>query len=225
MAKSKEKIIARGLRRKGISIRDIAKKLNVSKGSVSHWCADIELTKIQLQKLHEQMMRGSYSGRLKGTLIQKERKRKKIEYYKIKGKEDIDQLDKQELFLTGVALYWGEGSKKNPGVRFYNSDPLVANFMMQWFRKILKIPDERFQMYISVNEIHNKRLKEINSYWAKITKIPIKQFRNPILLKARNKKIYENFSEHYGTLCIRISKSTDLFYQIKGWIDALSTAV
>lgn len=44
MAKFKEKIKARELRHRGESIKDIARKLKVSKGSVSRWCRDIELT-------------------------------------------------------------------------------------------------------------------------------------------------------------------------------------
>lgn len=225
MAKSKEKIRARSLRKKGVSIREIAKKLKASKGSISRWCNDIVLSKKQIEKLHEQMVKGSYQGRLKGAHIQKERKRSKIEFYKVNGKKDICSLKNRELFLAGVSLYWGEGSKKSPAVRFYNSDPLAVRFMMQWFRKILKISNSRFQMYVSVNNIHNERLAEINKYWARITKVPVAQFRKPILLKIKNKKVYENFLDHYGTLCIRISKSTDLFYQIKGWIEALSKAV
>jgi transcriptional regulator with XRE-family HTH domain len=225
MAKSKEKIRARSLRRKGVSIREIAKKLKTSKGSVSRWCNDIVLSKKQIEKLHEQMVKGSYQGRLKGAHIQKERKKAKIKFFKVNGKKDICSLKNRELFLAGISLYWGEGSKKSPAVRFYNSDFLAIRFMMQWFRKILKISDDRFQIYVSINDIHKERTKEIIEYWSKITKVPIEQFRKPILLKVQNKKVYENFSEHYGTLCIRISKSTDLFYQIKGWIEALSMAV
>jgi len=224
MAKSKEKIKARGLRKKGFSIREIAKKIRVSRGSVSLWCHDITLTEKQIKKLHEQMVRGSYSGRLKGTLIQKKRKQDKIDYYLKKGEEDIADIGYKEIFIAGVALYWGEGSRKNPGVRFFNSDPLVIKFMMRWFRESIKIPNERFQMYININIIHRKRLREVINYWADLTGISKKQFRKPTLLKIKNKKVYENFSQHYGTLCIRIAKSTDLFYQIKGWIKALGEA-
>lgn len=44
MAKVKEKQQVLLLRRKGESIKDIAKKLYVSKGSVSLWCQEIVLT-------------------------------------------------------------------------------------------------------------------------------------------------------------------------------------
>ena len=50
MAKSKEKLHARQLRKKGLSIKNIAQKLSVSPGSVSIWCSDIVLTKDQIKK-------------------------------------------------------------------------------------------------------------------------------------------------------------------------------
>lgn len=223
MAKSKKKIEARNLRKNGLSIKEIAEKIKVSKSSVSIWCADIELTKGQIEKLYEQMVRGGYSGRLKGARIQRENKKKKIRYFSKKGKHDIKQIKKRELFMAGLALYWGEGSKKDPRVRFYNSDPKIIGFIMKWFREILNIAEDRFIMYVTINRIHKERLNDVCEYWSKITNIPTKQFRKPILIKAKNEKIYENYFQHYGTLCIRITKSSELFYQIMGWLNALGS--
>jgi hypothetical protein len=76
-------------------------------------------------------------------------------------------------------------------------------------------------MYTTINEIHKGRLDEVNKYWSQISGIPIEQFRKPILIKAKNKKVYENFNQHYGTLCIGIAKSTDLYYKILGWLRGL----
>ena len=39
------------LRRKGISLGDIAAKVGISKGTASKWCSEIELTKLQKLKL------------------------------------------------------------------------------------------------------------------------------------------------------------------------------
>ncbi|OGI27083.1 MAG: hypothetical protein A2359_02260 [Candidatus Moranbacteria bacterium RIFOXYB1_FULL_43_19] len=224
MAKSKEQFLARNLRKKGLSIKEIAEKLNVSKSSASLWCSDIQLTEEQTQKLHTKMIRGSYKGRMVGAKLQKEKKRKRIEECLRKARKDIYALRKRELFIAGLALYWGEGSKSSSGVRFHNSDPAAIQFAMNWFRKSLKVERERFLMYVNINEIHKARLREVVKYWSKITKVSASQFRKPILIKAKNKKFYENFSHHYGTLSIRIAKSSDLLYQILGWIEALNEA-
>ncbi len=221
MAKSKEQIKARNLRKKGVSIRDISKRLKVSRGSASLWCRDVVLTENQIEKLHEQMVKGGYSGRLKGAHIQREIKRQKIRYYSERGKVDIQKIKKRELLIAGLALYWGEGSKTDSRVRFSNSDPVIVKFIMKWFREVLKVSEDRFMMRITINRVHQKRLNDVNAYWSRRTDIPIEQFRKTILIKAKNEKIYENHFQHYGTLCVGIAKSSDLFYQIMGWLEAL----
>jgi transcriptional regulator with XRE-family HTH domain len=223
MAKSKEKILARKLRKNGLSMKEISQRLKVSKGSISLWCSDIELTKKQIQILHDKMVRGSYIGRMIGTQIQKDKKRRSIEECLLQGKRDIPILKKRELFIAGLGLYWGEGSKKS-AVRFYNSDPNAVKFMMEWFRKILEIEEDRFYMYININQIHKRRLKKVIRYWAEVTGISVAKFRKPSLIKAKNKKTYDNLSEHYGTLCIRIARSGNLLYKILGWIRAMKEA-
>ena len=221
MAKSKKQIQARSLRMRGKSIKAIAKKISVSKSSVSIWCRDIALTASQIAKLHENMVKGSYAGRMKGARIQKERKEEKIRGYLSDGLKDIGKLSDREFFIAGLCLYWGEGNKKTGGVRFSNSDPKIIEFIIKWFRQILKISSDRFCIYVNINRIHKKRGEAVKKFWIDLTGIPAKQFRKVILIKSKNKKIYENFSNHYGTLDLRILKSTYLLYQIRGWLKAL----
>ena len=40
--------------------------------------------------------------------------------------------------------------------------------------------------------------------------------------KVKNKKVYSNFHKHFGTLTIRIKKSSSVFYKIQGHIDSFS---
>jgi transcriptional regulator with XRE-family HTH domain len=65
MAKFQLKIQAREIRKKGISIVQIAKQLGVTKGSVSLWCRDIVLSPEQQMILQKQ--RGSVWGRWVGA--------------------------------------------------------------------------------------------------------------------------------------------------------------
>lgn len=223
MAKSIQHIEALRLRREGKSLKDIAGTLQVSKGTASVWCKDIVLNLKQIELLHEKMVRGGYAGRLKGANVQKAQKQEKIHHYVDQGRKEIPALNKRELFFVGLGLYWGEGGKTNSAVRFYNSNPLLIKFVMRWFREVMEVSEERFYMNVTINKTHRARLDEVISYWSEITNIPICQFRKPILIKAKSEKLYENHFEHYGTLCIRITKSSDLFYRIMGLIKALST--
>jgi len=221
MAKFREKIKAQKLRRRGQSIKEIAKKLKISKSTVSIWCRGIQLTEEQIARLDKRRLKGGYKGRLKGARIQRERYLKKVDELKKQGLKQIQNLSKRDLLITGIGLYWGEGSKKGSMVRFHNSDPQIICFMIKWFKEILHIPTEKFAMFININEIHKNRLDKVKKYWSRLTEVPLKQFRKPTLIKAKNKKIYANFQEHFGTLTIRITKSSNLFYKIQGYIEAL----
>lgn len=224
MAKSREKNKALKLRQKGESIKDIAKRLKIAKSTVSLWCRDIKLTPLQIQRLHDKMIKGSYKGRMIGARMQYERRLKKMKEWEEIGAEQIGKLSNRDLLIAGIALYWGEGTRKRRVVRFSNSDPEMIKFMIRFFRKIWKINKKRFTGSLGINKIHKNRIEEVESYWSKITKIPREQFIKTTLIKAKNKKNYENFSIHYGTFTIRIRKSAELYYEIMGLLKGLVKA-
>jgi len=224
MAKSKEKNQAITLRQKGKSIKDIAIKLGLAKSTVSLWCRDIELTSAQIQKLHDKMVKSGYKGRMKGARMQYERRLRKIEEWERIGMKQIGGLSKRDLLIAGLALYWGEGTRKRRGLSFSNSDPEMIKFIIRFFRKIWKISLERFTAYIGINKIHKNRIKEVENYWSKITKIPREQFTKTTLIKTNNKKNYKNYPVHYGTFTVRIKKSAELYYQIMGLLKGLTRA-
>lgn len=222
MAKSKEKNKALELRQRGESIKDIAKKLRVAKSTVSLWCRDIELTPKQIQRLHEKMVKGSYKGRLKGARVQHERRLRQIKQLREEGFKMVDSLSKRDLLLIGAALYWGEGMKKEGRARIANSDPEMVKFIINWFRLIWSIPQNQFTLQILINKIHQSRASEVEQYWSNLLRIPRTQFTKTTFIKTKNKKIYKNFQDHYGTLIVSVRKGSDLRHKINGLITALS---
>lgn len=224
MAKSEEKNKALKLRQKGESIKDIAKRLGIAKSTVSLWCRDIELTSMQIQRLHDKMVKSGYKGRMIGARSQYNRRIEKIKRWNEQGIRDIGKLSKRDLLLIGTSLYWGEGTKKKRGISFANADPKMIKLIIEFFRKIWGIGRGELSAFIAINKIHKKRLKEVEDYWVRITKIPRKQFTKTILIKAKNKKNYENFPVHYGTLTVKIRKSSEFYYQIMGLIEGLAIA-
>lgn len=224
MAKTKEKNKALELRQKGESIRDIAKQLEIAKSTVSLWCRDIKLTSKQIHRLHKKMVKGGYKGRMMGARLQYERRLKRIEQWNKSGIEQIGRLSNRDLLIAGLALYWGEGARKKRGVSFSNSDPEMIKFMIKFVRRIWRIDKNRFTAYIGINKIHKERVKEVENYWSRVTKIPKEQFTKTTLIKAKNKKNYKNFPLHYGTLTVKIRKSAELYYQINGLIKGLAKA-
>lgn len=221
MAKSKEREKAIKLRSKGESVKEIAKKVGVAKSTVSLWCRDIVLTPVQIERLHKRMVTMGYAGRMKGARMNYENRIKRIEQAEEKGKLVIGKLSERDLLIAAICLYWGEGSKKSRQLAINNSDPEMMKFIVMVFKKIWKIKKSRFALHIGINEIHRSRDEEIKDYWSKIVKIPKEQFRKTIFIKAKNKKFYKNFSEHYGTLTIRVRKPMAIYYEMMGLIKAL----
>ncbi len=225
MAKSDERNAAIELRQQGRSMKEIAKTLHVSKSSVSLWCRDILLSPSQIKVLHESMVRGSYAGRMTGSTMQHEKRLKRQEDAERASLQEIGKLSRRDMVIALAALYWGEGSKKNRVLFINNSDPGMVKFLIQSFKSIFNVQNEDFVLAVGLNVAHNKREKEIREYWSKITGIPQEQFRKTIFIKTQNKKKYNNFGNHYGTLRINVKKSIDIYYRMMGLIKALQMGV
>jgi hypothetical protein len=113
---------------------------------------------------------------------------KKIKKFQEQAKKEIRRLSKKELFLTGVALYWAEGHKKQSRLGFASSDPKMVLFFLKWLQEICQISKNRLKCLIGINQIHKGRIEEVEEYWSKLTEIPSSQFTKPSLKKAKLKK-------------------------------------
>jgi len=218
MAKPQEKNRALKLRKQGKSLKEISEEIGVGKSTISLWCRDIELSPTQIKRLRKKMNEGGYIG----ARAQYRRRLERIKRGKEWGDKRISNLSHRDLFLSGLSLYWGEGSKKTRQVRVSNSDPAVINFMIRWFKDIWGVRDERFAIRIGINVAHKGRVKEVEKYWSKVTGIPMEQIRKTTLIRSKSKKNYKNFYEHYGTVRLEVRKPAELYYKIMGSIDALS---
>lgn len=113
MAKSRERLRARELRRGGKSIREIAKKLNVSKGTVSLWCRDIVLTEEQVENLMQRDIVGGCMGRMRAWEWHRQEKKSREACYHAIGYTRFNKITNNDLYFIGLALYWSEGSKRD----------------------------------------------------------------------------------------------------------------
>src|SRR3990167_9023345 len=169
MAKSKERLEARNLRRQGESIKVIANRLHVSPSSVSLWCRDIHLSLEQIKELERKSKDPFYGKRLEYSLSQQKARRVKIEALLKKGTNDIGLLTERELFLVGVALYWAEGFKKDSQAGFACSDSKMVLIFIKWLTSCCRYKIGDLSFRVTLNESHNMRAQEVVNYWIKIT--------------------------------------------------------
>lgn len=221
MAKSILRNRAIFLRKQGLSVAQIASELEISKDSASRWTRDVILTIEQLENLQKRMIRGAERGRIISALKQKTARIKRIEDAKKLGVKSLKHLTRRELLVAGVAIYAGEGVKKKHEVRFCNSDPLLVNFMIRWLRECFDIKLEELRCTVGINEIHRNREDIVKRYWSDSTGIPLSLFRKTSFKKVKNKKIYDNFNDHYGTFDVGILRSSLIHDKIMGLIHGL----
>ena len=221
MARYQERIEARKMREKGMSLGAISSKLNVSKSSISLWCRDIILSLDQVNFLTEKVTKAGLAGRMKGSEMNRKKKRDNIDRMRELAKKEIGKISQRDLLMIGTALYWGEGCKNGSRLIFVNSDPDMIKIMYRFFREILNVPKELFQPTVQINEIHKPRIKKILNFWSFLLDLPLSQFGNTYYIKTASKKVYDNYDSYYGILRLKVGKGSNLQYKILGSIDII----
>lgn len=221
MAKLELRKEARQLRKKGLGIKTIARKLSISSSTSSRWCRDIKLSFAQTRELERRARDPFYGGRRENILRQQRKKLELIELLRQKGINRIGHVTKRELFLTGVALYWAEGFKKDKRLGFANSDPAMIQFFLRWLRNCCDVPKKDIRLRVGLNISHKNRIDKVEDYWSRITGISKRQFQKAYFQKFIWKKEYPKPEEYFGVLRIRANKQLPLFRKIHGWIEGL----
>ena len=225
MASIMKKLLAQDLRRKGLSIGEIAVRLWMqNSGSISKWCRDIVLTPQQIERLTARQESGSYKGRIIATENLRKVRLKEAESMRREGLKEIGSINKRDLFIAGLGMYWSEG-ETYPGsdrLSFINSDPKMILFILKWFKEICKVPNDKFSLQVKINKIHKRRAEDIENFWSKLTGLPLAQFTKTILIKAKSRKIYPNPNEYFGTLRITVREGTKLRRKVNGWLEGLA---
>lgn len=214
--KSKFKQKSIEMREEGYSVKEIADTLNVAKGSVSTWVKNVALTSSQKLRLKQKSHSPEVIEKRRQSRLKNESDKKK-QIIDAAAKE-IAKINKQELKILGLGLYWGEGSKTMKGMaRISNSDPSIIMMGMRFFREVCEVKEEKFRAHI---HIHSKEAtEEAEKYWSKITGIPTSQFFKTYAIKSKSSKNLRQTLK-YGTLDIGVG-DTRLLLRILGWIDGL----
>ncbi len=215
MSKSNEKLKALSLRRDGCSIKDIAKKLEVSRASVSVWCQSIKLTKEQSAHLFAKQVAAGNVGRQKGAEVNRAKRVASLVEADSYATKYIKNISNKDLFYLGLGLYWGEGVKSRSGpAAIVNSDSKVLKVAVRWFCECLEVDPIDIRPYIYISRQHVSREEIIMNYWVKELSIPNCQFKSPIYISQKPMQKYENHDTYYGVVALRIRRSTALKYKI-----------
>jgi transposase-like protein len=208
-----EKTEAIKMRNQGISIGEIARTIGVSKSSVSLWVREIKLSKSQLKQLN-----------INGHSVESIDKRRISRLSSTKKRHNQlfadAYLEASDLFVNplwnvGISLYWGEGGKTKNLVRIANSDPAVITVMMNFFRSVCHVPEDKFRAH--VHTFMHANVDQTIAYWSQITGIQKSQFFKTYQ-KNSAASLHKRETLPNGTVQIYVL-DTSLFFRIMGWIE------
>jgi hypothetical protein len=221
MSKLDLKEKSRSLRKQGFSLSEIEKKINVSKSTLSLWCRDIVLTKLQINILEKRAQIKNYAGALKGAHSNHLKRQLVVDDEKKKALDFLGKISSREICFIGTALYWAEGNKTGTTFGIVNSDPAIILISMKWLYIEFDIKKDDYLPRIFINEDHKDREFDIIKYWSNLTEIPISQFRNTVFIKSKHKKIFSNRSSYLGVMHLRIKQSSKILYRTLAQIELL----
>lgn len=212
---------SRKLRQKGVSVRDIAHRLNVSPSTVSRWCKDISLTSKQQEALISRQREASLAALKPFILRNRELKRADIETQARLGRNDVGSVSHRDLYMLGLGLYWGEGYKRgSQECGFTNSDPSIIRIILRWFNECYGIERHRISARLTLNDLYRNEENRILRTWSKETGIPESSFSKTTFINGYG-KLQRNPETYQGTLRIKVRNGTSLRRRILSGIGAV----
>lgn len=222
MAKIKEKEQAIMLRKQGASIGEISKTLKVSKSTASVWCRDIALTDEAIGKIAAKGREKSVVGLMRYSERIRQNRISATKRSMYEGAKKLGQLSDRDVYCIGIGLYWGEGYKQgNQEFGFTNSDPQMISFYLRWLDMVFGVQKTDLILRISINQLHENRILEVERFWSEHTGVPQSQFTKPSFVNTTSKKVYKDESKHMGTLRIKVRKGTTMRREVLGAIKSI----
>lgn len=209
---------ARELRAQGLSLGEIVERTGYAKSSISDWVRDIPLTPEQIERLKVKQDKA----RAKAANHPNSPKQKWTRIRNNLTNSAVREIPLHcsflELKLIGAVLYWAEGYKASVNmINFSNSDPKMIALMMHFFRKVCKVPENKFRGIVHIHPHLDK--EKAKRFWSKVSGIPIRQFHKTQFGISKASK-HKRDTLPLGTFRIVIC-DTRLLSKIKGWIQGI----
>lgn len=202
-------------------MKQIAKALGVSPGSVHRWCHDIELTPEQRDQI-DNNARAPQSRALRRSNKKRQALRKALRTKQRRmGADRLGNGTGRDLLMLGLGLYWGEGSKREPGdLSMSNMDPRIHEVFLKWLRGFgLRNQDLTIRLCIAPGYDVEKHLR----WWKRRLNLSrLKNERTWVVLPSSSKRRIRR-QDYHGTLTIG-TRNADLWYEIMGMLDAAPLA-
>jgi hypothetical protein len=184
------------LRKEGNSYSFISSIIPVAKSTLSNWLKDVPFLPNELMK-HNRIENIN-------NLIRVKRADKASSYinaYKYSSKE-IGELNKRDIFMLGLGIYIGEGSKTSNQIRIVNSDPRIISFTIKWFKCCFGLSDSNFRVRIHAYPDNDE--KRTVDFWVNSLNVKREYFQPTHIDNRVDKKKNREGVLPYGTAHLSI---------------------
>lgn len=217
--KLQERDKAGQLRHQGLSIKQISEALNVSKGSVSVWVRDIELSEGALRNIKNRYHLGRERSR-NTRLINIANSNVELN---LKCKKEILLFTKRDLWIAGLLIYAGEGSKplrtSYQRVEVTNADANILRIFIKFLLEICLVPSNKIIARIILYDDIN--VQEALHYWSSQLNIPLCQFQKSFIKQSYRSVEYRHLRRSkYGTVHV-IVHNVVVYRKIMAWLAAI----
>lgn len=213
----KNKKVAIALRRQGYSYNLVLQKVKVSKSTLSLWLRDVPYE--PNAKVKKRIKMGPYESGKK----RHEAKLREIEKIKNQCKKEMGRLSERDLWMLGIGLYLGEGSKSYEIIRVINSDPRIIKLAIKWFKSACKIRNENISLRLHLYPDNDLKLS--TKYWSEQINLPVSQFKKVQIDQRANKSDKKKNKLPFGTAHLTIISKGNPDFGVKlhrkiiGWLE------
>jgi hypothetical protein len=165
--KWRERERARELRAQSWTLARIAAEVGAAKGTVSVWVRDVD-------HVPNPRNRGHPSGPKHPMRVKKEAE---LAACAIEASEWVGSLSDRDLAMFALALYAGEGAKRDGSIVFANSDPRLISAFLQYLRTSFEVADDKLRLRLYLHA--DLDLDAAVEFWSNLTGIPSHQFTKP----------------------------------------------
>lgn len=161
------------LRKEGNSYNYISKKTGIAASTMSDWFG-----KIPYKPNKETIER---IGRARAAAG------KKRNQQKTQSIKEAEAVAKRDLFMLGLGVYIGEGTKSSGVVRIINADPRIIKLSITWLKDIVGLSDDNFSLRMYLYPDNNEA--ECKRFWLKQTGLTESSLLSTQIDKRTNKKL------------------------------------
>jgi predicted transcriptional regulator len=201
---------ARELRRQGMSVKEIARTMGASVGSVSVWVRDIVLTEAQVETLKNRQRR--IGAQQTGAQANRAKFKRLRSRYQEEGRAKA--REQRPLHMIGCMLYWAEGAKHKNALVFVNSDPNMMQMFIRFLRQELNVQGSDIRIHIITHATDTVEIAQIEQYWLRLLNLPQNSLKKTVIKQGSTTRY--NILQH-GVCSLRVY-DTALTHHIFGAI-------